>query len=66
MLGSFEIPLLLGPQSPQMISVLARRKFGLFDLEQKPQAFIIALLYTGLVVALLLVFLRRRPAASTL
>lgn len=65
-MSSFEIPLLLGPQSPQMISVLARRKFGLFDLTEKPQAFIIALLYTGLVVVLLLIFLRRRPGASTL
>ena len=64
--GSFEIPLLLGPQSPQMITVLAWRRFGRFDLTEKPQAFIVALLYTGLVVVLLLIFLRRRPGASTL
>lgn len=51
--GAYEIPLLLGKQSPQMISVLTMRKYALFDLAQKPQAFIAALLYTFLVLALL-------------
>ncbi len=51
--GSFEIPLLLGPQNPQMISVLAWRRFSRFDLTQKPQAFIVSLLYTAGVLVLL-------------
>ncbi len=51
--GSYEIPLLLGRQSPQMVSVLTMRKYALFDITQKPEAFIVALLYTALVLALI-------------
>jgi len=54
-LGSFEIPLLLGRQAPQMVSVLTYRKYGLYDLAEKPEAFMIALLYTVLVAGLLTV-----------
>ncbi len=59
-LGSFEIPLVVGPQTPLMISLLTRRKFGLFELAQKPEAFVISLVYTALLL-LLLVFIFRRP-----
>ncbi len=63
-LGAYEAPLLLDRQSPQMLSVLVMRKFALFDLSQKPEAFAIALLYTGLVIGVLgLVFRRMRVAA---
>lgn len=58
-LGSYEIPLLLGRQSPQMLSVLTLRKYQLFDLASKPEAFIAALLYTGFVLALLVTAFRR-------
>jgi putative spermidine/putrescine transport system permease protein len=54
-LGSYEIPLLLGRQTPQMISVLTMRKYAMFDIQEKPEAFIIALLYTAIVLACLLV-----------
>jgi putative spermidine/putrescine transport system permease protein len=63
-LGSYEIPLLLGRQSPQMISVLVMRRFALFDITQKPEAFILALVYAALVLGLVgLAFGRRAPAA---
>lgn len=58
-LGSYEIPLLLGRQSPQMLSVLTLRKYQMFDLAQKPEAFIVALLYTFFVLALLVTAFRR-------
>lgn len=58
-LGSYEIPLLLGRQSPQMLSVLQVRKFSLFDLAQKPEAFCVALLYTVTVFGLLVLAFRR-------
>lgn len=58
-LGSFEIPLLLGRQAPQMLSVLTYRKFALFDLAERPEAYVLALLYTALVFALL-ALLRQR------
>lgn len=60
--GSFEIPLLLGRQHPQMISVLAWRRFGRFDLTDKPTAFIVSLLYTAAVLVFLAVWFRRRPS----
>ena len=61
--GSFEIPLLLGPQQPQMISVLAWRRFGRFDLADKPAAFIVSLIYTLAILTLLalLEIIFRRP-----
>jgi putative spermidine/putrescine transport system permease protein len=56
--GSYEIPLLLGRQSPQMVSVLTLRKFERFNLADKPEAFVLALLYTAIVVVLLLALFR--------
>ena len=40
--GSFEVPLLLGRQSPQMISVLTQRRFGQYDLMHRPEAFVVS------------------------
>ena len=60
-LGSYEIPLLLGRQSPQMFSVLTQRRFGQFNLLERPEAFVLAttyLLLVGLGVRLMLA--RRR------
>ena len=58
-MGSYEIPLLLGRQSPQMISVLTMRKYEMFDISEKPEAFIAALLYTAIVLVLLTLIFRR-------
>lgn len=63
-LGSYEVPLLLGRQSPQMLSVLIMRKYGRFDITDKPEAFAIAVLYTLSVLALLAVVFGRRVARS--
>ena len=60
-LGSFEIPLLLGRQAPQMLSVLTYRKYALFDIAQKPEAYILALGYALLVFGVVaLVFRNER------
>jgi putative spermidine/putrescine transport system permease protein len=62
-LGSYEIPLLLGRQAPQMFSVLIQRHSGQFDLEQRPQAFALAVTYlllAGSILATLLKMRRRR------
>jgi ABC-type Fe3+ transport system permease subunit len=58
-LGSYEIPRLLGRQAPQMLSVLVMRKYARFDLTQKPSALVVALVYTALVI-LVLVWLARQ------
>jgi putative spermidine/putrescine transport system permease protein len=53
--GSYEIPLLIGPSNPRMLSVLAIQKLQMFDLNQVPLAYVINLLYLGIVgLALLL------------
>jgi putative spermidine/putrescine transport system permease protein len=52
-LGSYEIPLLLGRQSPQMMSILTMRKLERFDLSTIPQAYVIALIYTVMMVSFL-------------
>jgi len=65
-LGSYEIPLVLGRQAPQMFSVLMQRHFGQFDLEQRPEAFALAVCYLLLAasVLVLLLKLRRRRVAE--
>ena len=53
--GSYEIPLLVGPSNPRMLSVLAIQKLQMFNLNQVPLAYVINLLYLGIVgLALLL------------
>lgn len=60
-LGSYEIPLLLGRQAPQMFSVLTQRRFGQFDLFQRPEAFVLATSYFLIVgLGLQLYLLARR------
>lgn len=63
-LGAYEVPLLLGAQSPQMISVLTMRKYAMFDLAQKPEAFICAILYTCLSLVLIRLAYRGRGDAD--
>lgn len=58
-LGSYEIPLLLGREAPQMISVLTIRKLQRYDLLDKPEAYIIALIYCVLVLTAMVISLRR-------
>jgi putative spermidine/putrescine transport system permease protein len=43
--GAYEVPLLLGLQSPRMISVLIAHKFRKFDLADIPQAYALTVLY---------------------
>lgn len=65
--SSYEIPLLLGSQSPQMISVLTIRKLQRYNLADIPQAYTIALLYALLLAGGLLLWLgwNRLRAAQT-
>jgi putative spermidine/putrescine transport system permease protein len=60
MLGSYEIPLLLGQQSPQMVSVLTIRKLRRFNLTDIPQAYIIAILYIVIILAVVTYLFRKR------
>lgn len=58
--GSYEIPLILGQQSPQMVSVLVIRKLSKFNLADVPQAYGIAAVYTVLVIVSVLFYFRRK------
>jgi putative spermidine/putrescine transport system permease protein len=61
-LGSYEIPLLLGRQSPQMYSVLIQRRSGQYNLMQRPEAFALSTVYLAVVsvgVVILLLWRRR-------
>ncbi len=55
--SSYEIPLLLGSQSPAMLSVLTIRKLQRYNLADIPQAYVISVLYALLLVAVLLLWL---------
>lgn len=56
-LGSYEIPLILGQQSPQMISVLIVRKMQRFNLLDIPQGYFLSLIYSLVIILLLFIFL---------
>ena len=59
-LGSYEIPLLLGQESPQMVSVLTIRKLRRFNLLDIPEAYIIAILYIIIVLSVVLYLFKKR------
>lgn len=58
-MGSYEIPLILGRQSPQMISVMTVRNLKHFDLTNIPQAYITAILYTIFILLVIYISLRK-------
>ncbi len=56
--GSYEVPLLLGRSTPEMLSVRIVRMLSRFNLDDRPEAFAIVFAYMMLTV--LLVFLLRK------
>ncbi|MDX2135406.1 MAG: hypothetical protein SFV52_11480 [Saprospiraceae bacterium] len=50
LMGTYEVPLLLGRQSPRMLSVLIAQKFRRFDLLELPEAYVLTCLYALVVV----------------
>lgn len=56
-MGSYEIPLLLGSQSNQMVSVRTIQRLQRFNLGDIPEAYTISVAYTVLVIILLSVLL---------
>lgn len=58
--GAYEVPLLVGAQYPSMISVLIARRFAQFDLDTRPDAYVLASLYAVLAGSLLLVLFTAR------
>ncbi len=62
LMSSYEIPLLLGRQSPMMLSVLIGQKFQRFNLADIPQAYAMTVLYAGLLMLLVAFSLKTKPA----
>lgn len=61
-IGSYEVPLLLGRQSPQMFSVATQRLASGFDLALKPQAYVLAILYLVCTSLMLVLYIRGRDS----
>lgn len=61
--GAYEIPQLLGRQSPQMLAVLVMGKFARFDITEKPQAYAVAVVYA--VAVSMVVGVAMRPRRRT-
>ncbi|MFN4254374.1 MAG: ABC transporter permease subunit [Saprospiraceae bacterium] len=62
--GAFEVPFLLGRQSPQMVSVFIAQKFKRFNLLELPEAYVAAVVYAVVVCALALFFLKPRTQTA--
>lgn len=63
-LGAYEVPLILGQESPQMLSVLIIRELKQFDLAKISEGYVLAVMYTVVVsVATVFLFYRKRRSA---
>ena len=60
--GAYEVPLLLGRQSPAMLSVFISQKFSKFNLADLPLAYAATVVYTGIMVLLVAVFFKGQKA----
>jgi len=61
-MGTYEIPLLLGRQDPSMLSVFIIQKLQKFNLADIPQAYAVAVIYILLIATLIAVVYKTRPA----
>jgi putative spermidine/putrescine transport system permease protein len=63
-LGAYEVPLILGQESPQMLSVLIIRELKQFDLTKLPEGYVVAVVYTLVVAtATVVLFYGKRKSA---
>ncbi len=64
LLGSYEVPLLLGRQSPAMLSVFISQKFGRFNLSDLPIAYVATVVYAVVVLIVITIFLRLHSTSA--
>jgi putative spermidine/putrescine transport system permease protein len=61
LLGSYEVPLILGQESPQMLSVLIIREIKQYDLTKISEGYVVAVIYTVIVsIAAIALFLPKK------
>ena len=65
-MGSYEIPLILGRQTPQMMSVLVIRKLRRFSLSTIPEAYITALVFIAIIITLLIILFKSKKLSYDL
>jgi len=65
-MGSYEIPLILGRQTPQMMSVLVIRKLRQFSLSTIPEAYITALVFIAIIISILVFLFKSRKLSYDL
>ena len=61
LLGAYEVPLILGQESPQMLSVLIIREVRQYDLSKISEGYVVAVIYTFLVAMAAVLLFSRRP-----
>ena len=59
LMGAYEVPLLLGRQSPAMLSVFISQKFGKFNLQELPLAYVTTIVYAAVVLLFVFMLLRK-------
>lgn len=61
LLGAYEVPLLLGQESPQMLSVLIIQEIKQYDLSKISEGYVVAVMYTIIVsIAAIILFLPKK------
>ncbi|MUH35109.1 ABC transporter permease subunit [Zobellia amurskyensis] len=64
LLGAYEVPLILGQESPQMLSVLIIQEIKQYDLDKISEGYVVAVLYTLIVsIAAIVLFLPKKNRA---
>lgn len=65
MIGAYEVPLILGKESPQMLSVLIIREIKQYDLTKISEGYVVAAVYTMVVsLAAILLFSHKKSVAD--
>lgn len=64
-MGSYEVPLLLGRQDPQMISVAILQKIQKYNLYDIPKGYAMSVLYVVLVISVLFILYRKNKTFFT-
>ena len=59
LIGAYEVPLLLGRQSPAMLSVFISQKFSKFNLLELPVAYVTTVMYAAFVLLFVFMLLRK-------
>ncbi len=63
LLGAYEVPLILGQESPQMLSVLIIREIKQYDLDKISEGYVVAVMYTLFVsAAAIVLFLPKKKS----